>query len=145
MICAALPPEHTWPPWERSLPTFLVRLGVPWTSCSLSWRAAPNIIIVSSLQAGLVDGCKGACLRSAAPPCWEVAEVRGVMAFRTTAFKVLEGMNDSTAGTVMRLGQSMARAGGKEKRVARCLFQHLSILLMIGSSSLILSGSHVSH
>ena len=68
-----------------------------------------------------------------------------VMAFRTTAFKVLEGMNDSTAGTVMRLGQSLARAGGKEKKVARCLFQHLSILLMRGSSSLILSGSHVSH
>ena len=64
------------------------------------------------------------------------------MAFRTTAFKVLEGMNDYT---VMRLGQSLASTGGKEKKVARCLFQHLSILLMRGSSSLILSGSHVSH
>ena len=64
------------------------------------------------------------------------------MVFRAMTFEVLGGMHEATVSTVKRLGQSLARAGGQEEgEVIRHLFQRLSILLMKGSSALILSRS----
>ena len=54
--------------------------------------------------------------------------------------EVLGGFHEATVGLVKRLGESLARAGGQDERdVIRHLFQRLSVLLIWGSSSLIVS------
>ena len=62
------------------------------------------------------------------------------MVFRTLVMEVLGGMSEATVSTVKRLGQCLARAGGQEEGdVIRHLLQRISVLLMRGSSALILS------
>ena len=62
------------------------------------------------------------------------------MIFKAMPMEVLGGFHETSVEVVQRLGQSLARAGGQEKgEVTRHLFGRLSILLMRGSSALILS------
>ena len=54
--------------------------------------------------------------------------------------ETLGGMHDQAINTINRLSRQLARhTGGEEDLMAKHLFQRLSILLMKGNSSLILS------
>ena len=71
----------------------------------------------------------------------EACQAEG-MVFQPMPFEVLGAVHDTAAGVIKRLGQSLARAGGHdEAEVTKHLFGRLSILLMKGSSQLILSRS----
>ena len=62
------------------------------------------------------------------------------MVFKAMPMEVLGGFHETSVEVVQRLGQSLAKAGGQEEgEITRHLFGRLSILLMHGSSALILS------
>ena len=107
---------------------------------------AVDVCVVSSLQVQLVDGAAeeaGHALSHRYQQKWrkygEACAQEGI-SFLPAPMEVLGGFHDVTISLVKRLGESLARAGGQDEReVTRHLFQRLSILLIRGSASLILS------
>ena len=105
-----------------------------------------DVSVVSSLQAQLVDRVAtdpGHALEHRYSEKWrkygDACQAEGLV-FRPLPFEVLGGMHQATVATIKRLGQSLARVGGQEEgQVINHLFGRLSILLMRGSTSLILS------
>ena len=105
-----------------------------------------DICVVSSLQAQLVDAAAaepGAALQHRYEEKWrkygELCQAEG-LAFKAMPLEVLGGFHEASVAVIKKLGQSLARVGGQEHgEVTRHLFGRLSVLLMRGSSALILS------
>ena len=107
---------------------------------------AVDVCVVSSLQGQLVEGAStipGHALAHHYQQKWQKygdACDREGISFLPAPVEVLGRFHEATVGLVKRLGESLARAGGQDERdVIRHLFQRLSVLLIRGSSSLILS------
>ena len=109
---------------------------------------AIDITVVSSLQAGLVEGASrepGHALQHRYGEKWrkygEACQAEGVC-FQAIPIEVLGGWGAGDMGekVVKQLAKALARVGGhNEGDTARHLFQRMSILLMRGNSQLILS------
>ena len=107
---------------------------------------AIDVCVVSSLQAQLVE-------RASTDPChalnyryqqkWakygEACSGEGI-SFQPLPFEVLGGIHDAASKVISKLGQALARSSGQdESETTKHLFGRLSVLLMRGNSTLILS------
>ena len=109
---------------------------------------AIDVCVVSSLQSQLVNTNRAAvepgyALQYRYGQKWlkygEVCAAEGI-SFQPLPLEVLGGLHDLSVLTVKKLGEALARAGGQgEQEVVRHLFGRLSVLLMRGNATLILS------